>query len=80
MQNITINSIVRTTEKALLINCPVTWNENKYINKELWMPKSCVRVTGEHSADIEDWFYRKMKTSNAFHGYEMSFDTFAFQL
>lgn len=72
------NGIVKETEKAILVKALVTWNDNGYKEREIWMPKSVVTVVDDarkgEILDVEDWFIDKLSAQNAFHGYRMSFD------
>jgi hypothetical protein len=71
---ILINNIERETEKAMLINCPVTWADNMH-QKSLWFPKSVIEVVSDRVAEVKDWFINKTEAANAFHGYQMHFET-----
>lgn len=75
MATILINSIVRETEKAILVNCPVSWNANAPRNKDLWFPKSVFNKVGDRVAEVADWFINKAEITNSFHGYYMYFKT-----
>jgi predicted transcriptional regulator YheO len=70
-----INNIEKETEKALCINCDVTFNDNGFKARNIWFPKSVCQVVGEHIAEVEDWFILKVRQQNAFHGYLMTFNT-----
>ena len=66
------NYVEKETEKAILVNLPVSWNANIYARK-FWLPKSCVKMY-QHTMDIATWMVEKMEKENAFHGYTMSFE------
>lgn len=72
------NGIVKETEKAILVKALVTWNDNGYKEREIWMPKSVVTVADDarkgEILDVEEWFINKLSAQNVFHGYRMSFD------
>ena len=65
------NKIERETEKAMLINLPVSWNDNVYA-RSFWFPKSCVKLY-ENTVEIATFIVEKMEKENAFHGYMMNF-------
>lgn len=74
-QLININGIARETEKAVLVNAIITFNHEKYSNREIWMPKSLVgRNVENEMLEVEDWFLAKLSEQNAFKGYQMLFD------
>lgn len=68
----TINTIVRETERAMLINLPVNWADNCYA-REFWFPKSVVSVLNAKTIEIKDWFAEKMSKENTYNGYRMYF-------
>lgn len=70
-----INNVERESEKAMLVNCPVSWNAN-YYKRSFWMPKSVISFINDNKTIIEvaDWFINKLAGQNAFHGYPMRFD------
>lgn len=70
-----INKVEKETEKAICLNCDVTFNDNGYKARNIWFPKSVCSVVGEGIAEVEDWFLQKVSEQNAFHGYLMSFNT-----
>lgn len=73
---IVINSIEKESEKALLINVTVNWNEGNWHQRSFWMPKSAIeliKVKGEQHAMVEDWLLQKLRENNAFNGYPMAF-------
>lgn len=70
-REIVINEVKRESEKAMLINVAVSWNDNVH-QKDIWMPKSVVKVEDNH-AFVEDWFCEKLAQQNAFNGYKMQF-------
>lgn len=65
------NNIERETEKAMLINLPVSWNDNVHA-RSFWFPKSCIKVY-QNTVEIATFIIEKMERENAFHGYQMSF-------
>lgn len=67
-----INHIERETEKALLINCPVSWADNMH-PKSLWFPKSCVEV-GDKVMRVATFLVEKLSAANEYHGYRMYFE------
>lgn len=67
----TFNTIVRETEKAMLINLPVNWADNVH-PREFWFPKSVVTIMG-NMIEIKDWFAEKMSKENTYNGYRMNF-------
>lgn len=73
--NIIINGITKETEKAICINCPVSYNANAPKGRDIWMPKSVCEIVNEQVAAVEDWFLAKLSEQNAFHGYRMNFET-----
>lgn len=72
--NICINNIVKESEKAILLNVPVSYNANAPKGRDIWMPKSLCSIVNEHVALVEDWFLTKLSEQNAFHGYRMNFE------
>ena len=66
------NKIERETEKAYLINFPVSWNANIH-PRSFWIPKSCVMFY-KQTIGIADFLIRKLERDNAFKGYEMRFE------
>lgn len=70
-----INNITKESEKAICINCPVSYNDNAPKGRDIWMPKSVCKITAEHIAEVADWFLAKTSEQNAFHGYRMNFET-----
>lgn len=74
--NIFINNIARETEKALLVNCNVSFNANAPKAREIWMPKSVCGRTNKAGTmlEVEQWFLDKLSEQNAFHGYRMNFE------
>lgn len=67
-----INKIVKETEKAVLVNLPVSWNSNMH-SREFWFPKSCIEVYNRTMA-VATFIIEKMEQQNAFHGYRMTFE------
>ena len=73
MTTIVYNSIVRETEKAILVSLTVTWGSNNH-KKEMWFPKSVIEYRNEQTMNVSDWFIKKQELANIFHGYVMRFD------
>lgn len=69
---VVINEMVKETEKAVLINLPVSWNSNTH-SREFWFPKSCVKLY-ERTMAVATFLIEKMEQQNAFHGYRMYFE------
>lgn len=71
---LTINNIVKETEKAILVSTNVSWNGNSEKEKQFWMPKKVVEMTESNTEImVEDWFLNKLEDENTFKGYRMSF-------
>ncbi len=73
---IVVNRIVKETEKATCFNITVSWGEGKWIDKDIWFPKSAVEVfevNGDTHIAAADWIVAKISTQNAFKGYRMNF-------
>lgn len=76
------NRIVKESEKAICLNVMVSWNGTCQ-DKDLWFPKSVIEfITFTNSngkeqtnALVANWFIHKAEKANAFHGYEMHFET-----
>ena len=69
------NNIVRKTEKAVCLNCMVSWNANCH-SKDIWFPLSVISEWLQNGhVMVADWFLNKVEESNTFHGYEMRFET-----
>lgn len=66
------NKIEKETEKAIMVNLPVSWNCNMH-PKSFWFPKSCVMIH-EKTMSIATFLIEKLERENAFHGYEMRFE------
>lgn len=66
------NKIEKETAKAILVNLPVSWNDNWHA-RSFWFPKSCVKVY-KNTMDIASFIKQKMENENAFHGYRMVFE------
>lgn len=73
MTSIAINSIVRETAKAILVNVDVTFNGNAAKPREIWIPSSLVAEKSDISISLPDWFVSKIEWQNAFKGYAMRF-------
>jgi len=65
------NQIEKETEKAIMVNLPVSWNSNCH-PRSFWFPKSCVKMY-KQTMEIATWMVEKMEKENAFHGYRMEF-------
>lgn len=69
----------KETEKALLIDCCVSWNGNCH-SKSIWFPKSVARVVenkfkaGQMDLEVADWFVSKLEVANSYKGYGMYFE------
>lgn len=72
--NIVINGISKESEKAICVRAMVNYNDNASKEREIWLPRSVVTVTGDNVASVEDWFLDKCSLQNAFHGYRMNFE------
>ena len=66
------NRIEKETEKAVMVNLPVNWNDNWH-SRSFWFPKSCVKIY-TNTMDIASFLIEKMGNENAFHGYRMNFE------
>lgn len=72
--SIIINGISKESEKALCINCPVSYNANAPKGRDIWVPKSLCEIVNDQVVAVEDWFLAKLSGQNAFHGYRMNFE------
>lgn len=70
---VVINMVERETEKAVLVNLPVSWNSNMHA-RSFWFPKSCVEVH-ERTMIVATFIIEKMERENTFNGYRMTFET-----
>ena len=76
------NSITKETEKAICLNVMVSWN-GTCRDKDIWFPKSVINFVNftdsegkeRTNALVKNWFIHKTEQANAFHGYEMHFET-----
>ena len=66
------NQIEKETEKAVLVNLPVSWNCNMH-PKSFWFPKSCIMFHNQ-TMSIATFLVEKLERENAFHGYAMCFE------
>ena len=66
------NQIEKETEKAVLVNLPVSWNCNMH-TKSFWFPKSCI-IFHNQTMSIATFLVEKLERENAFHGFEMRFE------
>lgn len=69
---ILINKVERESEKAVMVNLPVSWNDNMY-PRTFWFPKSCVKV-GERTMIVARFIVEKMQRENTYNGYQMAFE------
>lgn len=77
-KEIVIESIARETEKAILVEAKVSYNDNLPKARTFWMPKSLVEMCEDSRLlKVEDWFLKKLSFENAFHGYHMEFNTWS---
>jgi len=67
------NNIEKETEKAVLVNLPVSWNMNMH-PKSIWFPKSCVKFYDGRTMAVATFLIEKLERENAFHGYAMRFE------
>lgn len=72
-KEIVIESIAKETEKAILVEAKVSYNDNLPKARTFWMPKSLVEIVNDRIIMVEDWFIGKLEKENAFHGYYMRF-------
>lgn len=72
--NIVINGIVKESEKAICLNCLVSYNDNTPKERAIWMPRSVAEAVNDNLAKVEDWFLDKLSRQNAFRGYTMNFE------
>ncbi|MBP5589251.1 MAG: hypothetical protein J6X26_01805 [Bacteroidales bacterium] len=76
-----LGTLLRETEKALLVRFIVSWGDGRGHEKDLWLPKSVVKERGFNTPDQQEsfhifgWFVDKLAQQNAFKGYRMKFDT-----
>ena len=76
------NHIVKETNKAICLNVMVSWN-GTCRDRDVWFPKSVItfveftdsKGTPRKNAVVQSWFIHKAEKDNAFHGYEMHFET-----
>lgn len=69
---------LRETEKAINFDTLVCWANGNAKVKNMWMPKSCVKVGtadeyGQIVVSVVDWFVNKVTMQNQFNGYNMEF-------
>lgn len=67
-----MNKVEKETEKAIMVNLPVSWNGNMQ-PKTFWFPKSCVMIHNQ-TISIASFLIEKLERENTFHGYRMSFE------
>ena len=74
MENTIIKATeVKETEKAILLNCLVSWGSSKAREKQIWFPKSVVNAKiNKETYDIKTWFCDKLSEQNTFKGYRMN--------
>lgn len=72
--DILYNSIERESEKAVLIDCPVSWGDGKTHSRSFWFPKSCIRIYSERGVQVATFLIEKLMQQNAFKGYRMKFE------
>ena len=72
------NLIKRETEKAICLECRVSWGNGGNHVKELWFPKSQVTEMDkkQNIAYVNCWFVNKVEEQNSFHGYLMTIEKF----
>lgn len=70
------NAIEKETEKAMLIEAPVSWAGNMH-TKSFWFPKSViVEIENARCMKVKTWFIDKLSEQKAFNGYRMYFEEF----
>lgn len=73
-KRVTIYNIVRESDKAVMINMPVTWNDNM-TTRSFWFPKSCIEIEGK-TMIVAMFLLDKLSKENAYNGYRMYFDEY----
>ena len=71
-----VYSIERTTDKAYLFMCSVSWGNGAQHQKALWFPKSQVDdIDMEQGlAYVSDWCISNTEKKHAYHGYVMTIE------
>jgi len=72
MKTVINATLVKETEKALLLNCCVSYNDNCSF-RQLWFPKSACEQRSEDRFACDQWIISKNERANAFKGYLMQF-------
>lgn len=63
--------VKKETEKAICLECEVSWNSGSSKLRDIWFPKSVIKDLDEHMCDVADWFLNKVEAEGAFKGYAM---------
>ena len=63
--------IKKESEKAICLECEVSWNCGQPKRRDIWFPKSVVKDLDEHMCDVADWFLNKVEAEGGFKGYAM---------
>lgn len=73
---IAYNRVEKETEKAMLVEAPVTWADNMH-TRSFWFPKSVIiEIENERCIKVKSWFIDKLSEQEAYKGYRMYFEEF----